>query len=69
MNYYNDNVKNDIISATSLPDDVIDSLDLKPLMYEVASHSGTKRGRNALLSLANIDEEKDQQGEKIPLLF
>jgi hypothetical protein len=38
-----------------LPDHLIKTLDLAPLLQRVSSHAGTRRGREALLSLVNED--------------
>ena len=46
-----------ILISQQLPDNLILSLDLEPLLYDVANHAGTKRGRNALLKLVNIEED------------
>ena len=64
-NNKNSNNSNVIDNNKSLSDDIIYSLDLKPLLYEVARHAGTKRGRNALLSLVNIDEETSQRSTSL----
>jgi MutS domain V len=40
-------------SSSSFPEELISSLDLVPLIEAVARHTGTKRGYDALLSLAN----------------
>ena len=60
-----DNTNSNVIDNKKIPDDIIYSLDLKPLLYEVARHAGTKRGRNALLLLANIDEETSKRSTSL----
>lgn len=43
---------------SSFPSELVDSLDLKPLLKMIASHTATARGRRALLALAGEDDDE-----------
>ena len=45
----------------SFPDDIISSLDLVPLIKDVARHTTTRRGYNGLLLLVNQDDDNKKR--------
>lgn len=45
----------DIATISRYPSDLVDSLDLLPLLEAVSRHAGTRRGRQAFLALAGAD--------------
>ena len=47
-----------VVDNHAFPDELIESLDLVPLLQGVADHAGTKRGRQALLSLVKGDAQQ-----------
>jgi hypothetical protein len=54
------NEPSDLASASSFSKGLIEALDLVPLIQKVAAHAGTRRGRQALLSLVEYDDDSSK---------
>ena len=57
---------NDVPDQARFSDDLVESLDLLPLMEAVSLHAGTRRGRQSLLALVGADYDEPSQPLSFP---